>query len=253
MKILGIDTTTRFLCLGIYDGAHPLRNTAYSNKYSKISNGAKVYEYNLEACRGLSSLLAVTIKRILGALGWQASDIDYFACSLGPGSFTGMRTGLSTIKGMSLVLNKPVIGVSSLDILAQGVRHTDKLIVPIVDAKRNLIYCSVYKKKNGQLKRVRPYMLLTEAELTRSIKGNAIILGDAVGLYREKILMNINGATILDKDYWYPKAHNIIELALLRIKAKKFSNSFGIKPIYLYPKECQIRKSVTSNRVTSNW
>lgn len=100
MKILGIDTTTKFLSLGICDNANPVRNTAYVDKHNKISNGAKIYEYNLEVGRRLSSLLAPTLKRVLDTLGWRIDDIDYFACGLGPGSFTGVRVGLATIKGL---------------------------------------------------------------------------------------------------------------------------------------------------------
>lgn len=222
MKILGIDTTTKFLCLGIYDDN-------------------KVYEYNLEVGRRLSVLLVQTIKRVLDTLGWQVSDIDYFACGLGPGSFTGIRVGLATIKGLSWRKNKPVIGISTLDILAKNARIDDGLIIPIVDAKRNLIYCCNYKAKNGNIKRISPYMLLSENELLKKIKKNAVILGDALNLYKENILKSKKWVAILDRDYWYPRAHNIIMLALERIKQKKFTSPFNIQPIYLYPKECQIR------------
>jgi tRNA threonylcarbamoyl adenosine modification protein YeaZ len=109
MRILGIDTSTKFLCLGIYD------------------NG-KMYEYNLEVGRKLSSLLAVDIKRTLDAAGLRINEINYFACGLGPGSFTGMRTGISTIKGLSWVNKKPIIGISTLDILAQGVHDEAGLL-----------------------------------------------------------------------------------------------------------------------------
>ena len=223
MKILAIDTSSKFLCLGIYDDT-------------------QVYGYTLEAGRQLSSLLGTTVKRIIDILSWEASDIDYFACGLGPGSFTGMRTGVSFIKGMSFATNKPVIGISTLDILALNAGSTDKQIIPIIDAKRNLIYCSVYKIKNNRLIKIKPYMLLSREEVFKNIKKDAIILGDALDLYKENILANINGVTLLDKDYWYPKPHNIIKIALERIKDKKLNNSFDIKPIYLYPKECQIRE-----------
>jgi tRNA threonylcarbamoyladenosine biosynthesis protein TsaB len=223
MKILGIDTSTKFLCLGAYDGS-------------------KVYEYNLEVGRQLSSLLAVTIQRVLDTLSWQFKDIDFFACGLGPGSFTGMRTGISTIKGFCFALKKPVIGISTLDMLAQGVKPTQKPIVSIVDAKRNLIYCGVFKKTNGSLRRIKPYMLLSIKEFLKIIKPGSIILGDALNLYKADIVKNVKGADILDKDYWYPKAHSLIELALARTDEKKIDSPFDIKPIYLYPKECQIRK-----------
>ena len=222
MKILGIDTTTKFLCLGIYD------------------NG-KIYEYNLEVERKLSLLLAKTIKRVLDTLGWKPRDIDYFVSGLGPGSFTGVRTGLATVKALSFSLNKPLIGICTLDILAENAKGKKDTIIPIIDAKRNLIYCSVYKNRNGRLIRAKPYMLLDEKELFKLIRPNSVILADALNLYKDKFLKHARGLTILDKDYWYPKAYNIIQLALERIKKKKFDNTFKVKPIYLYPKECQIR------------
>jgi tRNA threonylcarbamoyladenosine biosynthesis protein TsaB len=240
VKILAIDTTTKFLCLGAYDGA-------------------KIYEYNLELGTKHSALLVPTIKKVLDALGWYISEVDYFACGLGPGSFTGMRVGLATIKGLSWATKRPVIGISTLDILAQnvnpaphpnpkegsftrcGVKDIDKDIIPIIDAKRNLIYCSIYKNKNKNLSRIKPYMLLSREEFFRIAKPDSIIFGDAVNPFKEEIMRRIRGVNILDKDSWYPKAHNIIALTLERIKNKKFNNPFNLKPIYLYPKECQIK------------
>jgi tRNA threonylcarbamoyladenosine biosynthesis protein TsaB len=223
MKILGIDTSTKFLSLGIYD------------------NG-KIYQYNLEVLTKLSFLLTPTIKRILDALGWQVKDIDYLACGIGPGSFTGIRLGLSAIKGISWSLGKPVIGISSLDILAKNMFFDKRPLVAVVDAKRNLVYCGIFKIENGSLKKVKPYMLLTINEFCKYVPDNSIITGDALSLYKEVIVKNLKGATILDKDYWYPKGHNIISLALDRIRNKKLNNAFDLKPIYLYPKVCQIRE-----------
>jgi hypothetical protein len=84
-------------------------------------------------------------------------------------------------------------------------------------------------------------MLLSIEEFFKIAKPDSIIFGDAVTPFKEEIIRRVRGANILDKDYWYPKAHNIIALALERIKEKKFENSFSIRPIYLYPKECQIK------------
>ena len=224
MKILGIDTTTKFLCLGLYDNA-------------------KLYSYRLESGRNTSVFLAETIKRVLEVLGFSISDIDYFACGLGPGSFTGIRVGVATIKGFSWSLNKPIAGIPTLDILAKNAPAGNAAnIVPVVDAKRGLIYCSAYKFKSGTLKRILPYLLLSKDELFKKFKGNCIFLGDALGLYKDQILTNIKNAKTLDIDYWYPQAHNIINIALDKIKQKKLGNAFNIKPIYIYPKECQIRK-----------
>ena len=222
MKILGIDTTTARLCLGLYvDG--------------------KFYEYSLQVGRNLSALLVPTIQRVIAALGLKIADIDYFACGLGPGSFTGMRIGLATIKGLSVVKNKPIIGISTLDILAKNAPLKDRLIVTAIDARRALIYCSSYKYEQGSLKRKSAYSLLSLDELVKKFPGKAVILGDAVALYGDALLTRIKNAAVLDKDYWSPQAHNLMELALAKIKAKQFSSALTVKPIYLYPKECQIK------------
>ncbi len=226
MKILGIDTTTRFLSLGIYD------------------NG-RICEYNIDLSRKHASFLTVTIKRVIEALGWRFADIDYFVCGLGPGSFTGIRVGLATIKGLAWSLGKPIVGISTLDILARNINIFDKYIVPVVDAKRSLVYCSIYKIKNGLFNRLSSYMLLTLEDFFKKVKPKSILLGDAAGIYREGILKNIRGVTILDKDYWYPQGRHIIELAREKIRKKEFKDAFKIEPIYLYPKECQIKPQIT--------
>ena len=222
MKILGIDTTTKTLCLGLHvDG--------------------KFYEYSLQVGRKLSELLTVSIQRVIAAAGLKIADIDYFVCGLGPGSFTGMRIGLATIKGLSVVKNKPVIGISTLDILAKNANVKDRLIITALDARRELIYCSSYKYDHGSLKRKSAYSLLSLDELVKKFPGKAVVLGDAVALYGDALLTRIKNATVLDKDYWSPQAHNLMELAVAKIKAKQFSSALTIKPIYLYPKECQIK------------
>jgi len=224
MKILGIDTTTEFLALG-------------------VSDGDKVYEYNIELARRHSCLLVPTIKRILNALDWKPGDIDYLACGLGPGSFTGVRIGLSAIKGLSWALKKPIVGISTLDILANNAFYEKqfKYIVPIIDAKRNLVYSSIYKRQGAHLKRKTRYMLLTVYELAKRIKPDTGILGNACDLYKDWLLRNTKGAYFLDRDYWRLQGRNIVLIAQERVKHNEIKTAFDIEPIYLYPKECQIK------------
>ncbi|MDD5120604.1 MAG: tRNA (adenosine(37)-N6)-threonylcarbamoyltransferase complex dimerization subunit type 1 TsaB [Candidatus Omnitrophica bacterium] len=222
MKILAIDTSTKNLCLGLY------------------AEG-KIYEYSLGLGRSLSSLLVPTIQRVADAAGLEISDIDLFGCGLGPGSFTGLRIGLATIKGLSIVRNKPVIGVSSLDILAKNAELKGRPIVAAVDARRGLIYCSCYKYEKDILKRKSQYFLLNLEEFIKKFRIKPVILGDAAALYRDKMLASIKGATVLDKDYWQLRTHNLMAIMLQKAKVKQFSSALNVKPIYLYPKECQIR------------
>ena len=229
MKILAIDTTTKFLTLAIYD------------------NG-RIGEYNLDVGNKLSSLLVPTIKRSLEALGLNLGDIDYFAVGIGPGSFTGIRLGLSTIKGFSFALGKPIIGVATLDALAMNAPSSDKKIIPAIDAKRGLVYLCVYKYKDGKLTKLIPYSLLSKNEFYGNIKPSSVIFGDALNLYRDDIKRNTSEVSFLDKDSWYPKARNIISLALRRVGRGGQGNNLKVNPIYLYPKECQIRKPAINKK-----
>lgn len=133
MKILGVDTSTRYLALGVYD------------------NG-KFYEYKLELGVRLSAFLTSTIQRVLNSLAWQIKDVDYFACGLGPGSFTGLRIGLATMKGLAWSARKPIVGIPTLDILAQGAIASDVILMPLVDAKRSLVYGSCYQYQKESLR-----------------------------------------------------------------------------------------------------
>jgi tRNA threonylcarbamoyl adenosine modification protein YeaZ len=223
MRILAIDTTTNFFTLGVYDEG-------------------KVFEYNLKTGHKLSQLLAPTIKRVLCALDLVLSDMDYFAAGCGPGSFTGIRLGLSLVKGFTLALNKPVIGESTLDILAMNSPVTDRKVIPAIDAKRGLVYSCTYKYNNGRLKRITPYSLISKDEFIKRINSPSVVLGDALNIYRDDIVRKTGKASFLDKDSWYPKAHNLITLALQRTGKGKKVSSHKLNPIYLYPKECQIKK-----------
>jgi tRNA threonylcarbamoyladenosine biosynthesis protein TsaB len=222
VNILGIDTTTNRLCLGLY------------------AQG-KFYEYSLNTGRKLSALLVPAIRQVLAGAGVKITDIDYFACGLGPGSFTGMRIGLATIKALSIVKNKPVVGISTLDILARNAQVKDRLIVPVLDARRSLVYCSAYKYEQGLLKRKSGYLLISPEELAGKFPATVVLLGEGAALHADTLLSRIKNAVILDKDHWSLQAYNLMELAQAKIKAKEFTSALTVKPIYLYPKECQIK------------
>ncbi|MBU1125789.1 MAG: tRNA (adenosine(37)-N6)-threonylcarbamoyltransferase complex dimerization subunit type 1 TsaB [Candidatus Omnitrophica bacterium] len=224
MKIIGIDTTTPFLCIGAYD------------------NGA-IYEYTLKTGTQLSALVTISIERVLKALRWKMKDVDYFFCGIGPGSFTGIRVGVATIKGLSWASGKPVVEIPSLDALAMNTLESQMPVIPMIDAKRNLLYSSVYRYKKGVLVRTAPYRLSSLEDIAKEIKNEVIVLGDAVGIYREEIVRSIKGVVLLDKDHWRLKTVNLIAHALAQIQKKKIKDSFTIKPLYLYQKECQIKQS----------
>ena len=222
MKILGIDTSSKFLSLAISEDKDIIRQE----------------DHLLD--RKHASLMIPEIKKMLEHANLSVDDIDAFVIGLGPGSFTGLRIGVSTVKGFGIATKKPCIGVPSIDALALNIDEKDSNIIPIIDAKRENVYSAIYRKKGYQVIRLSGYQLVTIDKLMAKIRGHAVIFGDGLLIYREKIKHFNKEVVFLDEEYWYPKAGNLIKLALPNIKKGKNIDLSKLKPIYLYPKDCQV-------------
>ncbi|MCM8799244.1 MAG: tRNA (adenosine(37)-N6)-threonylcarbamoyltransferase complex dimerization subunit type 1 TsaB [Candidatus Omnitrophica bacterium] len=225
MKIIGIDTSTKFLCIGVFDGT-------------------KIYDYRLNLGKNHGSLLFKSLKQILRSINLKLKYFDYLAVGLGPGSFTGVRIAISVAKGLAITLKKKIVGISTLDIIAYNALNIEgaSFICPILDAKRNLIYTSLYQKKDCSIRRIKPYLLFDIESLIKMIPKGTVILGDAVDIYRDKLILKIKDIKILEDDFSYPRGTSIIKLSQELIKEKKFTDVDKLKPLYLYPKECQIKR-----------
>ncbi|MCM8762817.1 MAG: tRNA (adenosine(37)-N6)-threonylcarbamoyltransferase complex dimerization subunit type 1 TsaB [Candidatus Omnitrophica bacterium] len=228
MNILAIDTTTQFLCLGI------------------LKQG-KIFQLNEDLGRRHAELLIPHLRYLLKKARVSLDDIDYFACDIGPGSFTGIRIGLSAVKGLAYSFKKPVVGISSLDILAHNVDgYSEGLVIPLIDAKRGLVYSAIYKIKKDKIIKTSPYMLVSPLTLFKKVKTKQRVyfLGDGIKNFYDLIIAKMGkDAKILNEDYWYPTAAKILKIAQGLIKKKRSTDALKIKPLYLYPKECQISKT----------
>ncbi len=224
MKILGIDTSSKFL------------NIALSEDEDIIKEESHLLD------RRQASQLIPIVKELLRKSGTPVKRIDAFVIGLGPGSFTGLRIGVSAIKGFGIATGKPCIGVASIDAIACNAEENDRDIIPIIDAKRGQVYAAIYRRKAGRVVRLSDYMVLPVAKLLKNIKQEPVFLGDGVSLYRDAILSADKKAIFLEEQYWYPGAGNIIRLGFSRIKKAKKPGLDKLTPLYLYPDDCQVRK-----------
>ena len=147
MNILAIDTSSKYFYLAI----------AEDDKI-KVS-------IRRPSGRELSRMIIPLIEKALKKANLSLGGIDYFACGLGPGSFTGLRVGLAVIKGFAFSLNKPVAGIVSLDVIAGSQSNFSGYVCPVVDARRSLVYSAIYRAKNGALKRKSRYLLVSPNDL----------------------------------------------------------------------------------------
>lgn len=130
-----------------------------------------------------SETLLPMVETVLKTAGFTVDDVDLFACSVGPGSFTGVRIGVSTIKGLAFGKNKPCIGVSTLEALALNAVPFDGIISPVMNARRGQVYNALFRYENESLVRLCPDRALSALELEAEMekKGEPYALvGDGI-------------------------------------------------------------------------
>jgi len=224
MIILAIDTSTKYISLAI----------AEKDKVVSVFNRDREQRH--------CARLIPEIDKFLKRAKLRLRDIGFIAFSIGPGAFTGLRIGAATVKALALAAKIKIVGVPTLDALAQGLAPESSLIVPIVDARRGNVYASVYSFKGGQLKRYMKYSVLPAAELIKKVKADAVFLGDGLIHYRKTIEDNFKfKAEFADEREWYPKAAIVAGMGYESIRNKKFEDPDKFVPMYVYPKDVQVR------------
>ncbi len=238
MKILVLDTSSKYLSLAVAED-----NRLLSKMHRHLD-------------RKHSTRLVSFIDELLKKAKLPLEKIDGFCVGKGPGSFTGLRIGITTIKGLAFVMQKPVVAVPSLDILAQNVNRIKTggkqdsalQVCPIIDAKQSKVYACLYQIARGKIVRKSAYLLLSLEELLKRLQGKIIFLGDAVSLYHQRIRRSKKIKPVFAAaKFWYPQAAQVIPLALQRFRSGQIEDVATLRPLYLYPQECQIKRR--TNRV----
>jgi len=225
MNLLSLDTSTKKLSLA-------------------VSRGEQILKYrNVTLSRPLSSSIMPSIRTILDNAKMPLARLDGFAVGLGPGSFTSLRVGLSTIKGLAFAVGKPVVGIPSLDVLAMNVPEDSAQVCTLCDARRNLVYACLYDKHGMTLKRKSEYLLTDIQQVLKKIKGKVVFIGDGLTLYAADIKKSKGiMPQLIDQKNIFPQARFLTHLALERFAKKKYDNIDQLVPLYLYPDHCQIKK-----------
>ncbi len=142
-----------------------LDSTAIVASVALCEDETKLAEITLENGNTHSETLLPMVEFILKQFDLTPDDIDLFAASAGPGSFTGVRIGAATVKGLAFDTNKPCVGVSTLEALAQNLAHMNGLICPVMNARRKQVYTALFRAENGRLERLLPDSAIAITEL----------------------------------------------------------------------------------------
>lgn len=200
-------------------------------------------EYLIKAGTTHSACLLPAVEHMLHQCSLSPADVDAYAVGLGPGSFTGVRIAVASVKGMAMALGKPAVGIPTLDAMARAFSSTSMPLCPLIDARRGEVFAAVYRPDvDGILSRSTPFLVLAPHGL-RSILGDETVLfmGDGVMLYRQSIHQALGErALFAPPETWYPRASVIGRMALELLKSGKADPIAPLIPIYVRPSDAEI-------------
>jgi tRNA threonylcarbamoyladenosine biosynthesis protein TsaB len=225
MKVLGIDTSTSCGSVGLID------------------DGEVISDYLLNIPVTHSERLLGAIEIVLREARWSIENLDGWAISLGPGSFTGLRIGVSTIKGLAFATGKPVAGVSTLDVLASQIAPTSHLICPILDARKKEVYTAFYRyEEDHSLKRLSDDHAIRPEDLVKKIKVQTIFLGDGVKTYREFLMNNLPSLAIFPPAILHVSHGSMVaRLGAKLLQKGECLDISNFTPIYVRSSEAEIK------------
>lgn len=210
-----------------------------------------VAQYSLNIEVGHSERVMVAIDRVLADAGVGLKELDGIAISIGPGSFTGLRIGLSTAKGLSLATGKPLAPVRTLEALAWNLPFARSLICPILDARKKEVYTAIFKSIDGELKRLTEDMVRPIKRLLTIVKEPAIFLGDAVEIYRSVISEELGGMVhFAPRSLRLPSAAVVAELGMKTLQEGKGEDPYALVPLYIRPSEAETMWEKRKGKVT---
>lgn len=232
MLILGIDTATQQVscAVGGHEGVLARFETTRGRQHAETLVPAVDF-----VCRQARVDLA---------------DIGVVAVDVGPGLFTGLRVGVATAKALASALRVPMIGESSLDLLALPVRHSSRLIVAVVDARRGEVFYAFYRQVPGGVQRTcapRPASPDDLASELQALDEELLLVGDGARRYADVLAPDAH-ADVAEQAMAYPSAASLVQLAHPRALREEFVNPWELEPLYLRKPDAEINWSVREQR-----
>ena len=187
-----------------------------------------------------SETLMPMIDSVLKNAGLEPCDIDNFCVTVGPGSFTGIRIGISAVKGLAQPGNKPCFGVSTLDAMAYYNEDFNGIICCAMDARRSQVYCSVYSCRNKEIKRLTQDIAISIDELYNILKDyneNILLVGDGAELCYRQFGNKLSNVVLASFQTRFQRAYGAVLAALgQNISAVEAQE---LNPVYLRPSQAE--------------
>jgi len=193
-------------------------------------------EYLLDVRITHSERLMPAIDRLLGDAGWTTASLEWLAVAVGPGSFTGLRIGLSAVKGLAWALGLSVAAVPTLDALAASLPFAALPVCPVLAARRNEIYCSRYRWDGAGMRQEWDYLALAPEELAARLTEPTILLGDGARA------VDSRHARVAPPHRRTPSPAAVAVLGLARFQAGQVVSAGELSPFYLRSPEAELKR-----------
>lgn len=228
MLLLAIDTSTPVVSVAIGSGRSILAEVCLGRAPGAPQRHAEQ--------------LAPAIQYLCQETGIRLSRLAGVAVGIGPGLFTGLRVGVTTAKVMAQSLGVPVVGMPSLDLVAFPLRHANRLIAAVLDARRKEVFYALYEPVPGGIQRVSEYEVGVPGALLAELiaRGeDVLVAGDGAGLLGEE-LEHLQHVELAGAELGRPSVAALIELAYSRFEREEFVAPFALNPLYLRKSDAEI-------------
>jgi tRNA threonylcarbamoyladenosine biosynthesis protein TsaB len=245
MLILAVETST-------FTGSVALVEASVEGGVSP--NLRVIGETTLQVSETHSSRLMPTIDRLLRETFLPAQKIQGIAVGLGPGSFTGLRIAVSTVKGLGFALRVPVAGIPTLDALANNIRYASTQVCPVLDARKKEVYAALFRGDGeGHLKKISEDWVLSPEELCSRISETTVLVGNGTEVYGEIFKKRLGPrALFAPPELCFPRAVHVARLSLPAFQRGETLDLFAFTPIYVRRSEAEIHRERKERGVTSS-
>ncbi len=225
-----------------------LETSATVASVALCSDGRLLAEYTLNNGNTHSQTLLPMVEALLSDFSLSVKDIDLFAVSSGPGSFTGVRIGAATLKGLAFGTNAPCVGVSTLEALAENAVIHKGLICPVMNARRSQVYTALFSSDGEQLTRLMPDSALAISELDEILckYGDSVMfVGDGYDITVSNLIKTASVHT--PERLRHQSAFSVATVAFREFCAQRHSSDKDIKVNYLRPSQAE-RELMNKNK-----
>ena len=195
-----------------------------------------------------SQTLLPMVESLLAQFEMTTDEVDLFAVSNGPGSFTGVRIGVATLKGLAFGKNKPCVGVSTLEALANNLIVTDGLICTVMNARRKQVYTALFRAKNGMLERLLPDSAMAISELDELLRG----YNEPIRLVGDGYDVTMDGLTVKTVDVpdrlRHQSAYSVAQAALAAYQSNQAQTDVSTVATYLRPSQAERERLERENQ-----